>query len=60
MIDKNGVEPIANWKEAKDNLLIEAPIEFNFTTNLTYMQRDRNECMYEIENGDRYLRDCYW
>lgn len=50
MAGKNSIEQIPNWKEEDGELLINAPVEFNFTTNLAYMQRDKNECMYEIEN----------
>lgn len=32
------------------DLIIEVPVEFNFTLILGYLQRDKNECMYEIEN----------
>lgn len=38
------------WTENKKGLIIEVPIEFNFKSNLGYLQRDKNECMYEIEN----------
>ena len=39
-----------NWKEDKDGITIEVPAEFDFRPNLHYLQRDKNEIMFEIEN----------
>ena len=38
------------WKEVQDGILIKTPTEFNFQTNVNYLERDKNECMFEIEN----------
>ena len=40
------------WKELQDGILIETPAEFNFKANLKYLERDKNECMFEIENDE--------
>lgn len=37
-------------EEINADLIIEVPVEFDFSSNLGYLQRDKNECMYEIEN----------
>ncbi|WP_440895583.1 DNA-3-methyladenine glycosylase family protein [Amphibacillus sp. Q70] len=38
-----------NWREKNQHLLIEVPEPFDFKVNLDYLQREPNECMYEIE-----------
>lgn len=43
------------WKENKHCILIKTPELFDFKTNLNYLRRDPNECMYEIEE-DRITR----
>ncbi|WP_052400796.1 DNA-3-methyladenine glycosylase family protein [Oceanobacillus jeddahense] len=39
------------WKAKKHHIFIETPTPFDFKVNLDYLQRNANECMYEIENN---------
>lgn len=39
------------WREVNDEIIITLPKEFNIIANLNYLTREKNECMYEIENG---------
>ncbi|MFD1413648.1 DNA-3-methyladenine glycosylase family protein [Oceanobacillus jeddahense] len=39
------------WKAKKHHIFIETPASFDFKVNLDYLQRNANECMYEIENN---------
>lgn len=34
----------------KEDLIIELPVEFDMNANLGYLQRNKKECMYEIEH----------
>lgn len=36
------------WTEHNQSIDIELPDIFNFKNNLDYLQRDPNECMYEV------------
>ncbi|MEI3605327.1 DNA-3-methyladenine glycosylase [Pseudogracilibacillus sp. SE30717A] len=38
------------WEEKKNHILIKVPEAFDFKVNLDYLQREQNECMYEIED----------
>lgn len=38
------------WRENKYDMLIKTPEPFDFKVNLGYLQRDPNECLYEVEN----------
>ncbi len=38
------------WHEVKNGIVITLPEQFNMTANLGYLSREKNECMYEIEN----------
>ena len=40
---------MGTWKENKQGVLIKTPELFDFKTNLNYLQRNPNECMYEVE-----------
>lgn len=65
MLEKRRFGISTNWKETNEGLIIDVPIEFDFGPNLGYLQRDKNECMYETEDeaitrvivvdGDRML-----
>ncbi|UOQ50677.1 hypothetical protein MUN88_10220 [Gracilibacillus caseinilyticus] len=44
-----------SWEEHNNHIIIKTPEAFNFKVNLDYLQRDHNECMFEIEN-DRITR----
>ncbi|KAB2332118.1 DNA-3-methyladenine glycosylase 2 family protein [Cytobacillus depressus] len=37
--------------EVNDEIMIPLPKEFDMNANLGYLTREKNECMYEIENG---------
>ncbi|MCI1696843.1 DNA-3-methyladenine glycosylase family protein [Aneurinibacillus aneurinilyticus] len=37
--------------EVNDEIIITLPEEFDMNTNLSYLAREKNECMYEIENS---------
>lgn len=39
-----------NWREENQSIWIEMPEAFHFKVNLDYLERNSNECMYEIEN----------
>jgi DNA-3-methyladenine glycosylase II len=39
------------WHEVNDDIIITLPEEFDMNANLGYLTREKNECMYEIENG---------
>ncbi|GAA0339146.1 DNA-3-methyladenine glycosidase II [Oceanobacillus oncorhynchi subsp. oncorhynchi] len=39
------------WSESKNRIFIKTPEPFDFKVNLDYLQRDSNECMYEIEEN---------
>lgn len=38
------------WHEVNDVILITLPRNFDINVNLGYLTREKNECMYEIEN----------
>ncbi|MCY1105985.1 DNA glycosylase [Shouchella clausii] len=38
------------WHEINDEIIIALPEEFDMNSNLGYLKREKNECMYEIEN----------
>ncbi|WP_080873500.1 DNA-3-methyladenine glycosylase family protein [Oceanobacillus timonensis] len=38
------------WEDKKNHIVIKAPEAFDFKVNLGYLQREPNECMYEIED----------
>ncbi|MFP7332189.1 DNA-3-methyladenine glycosylase [Shouchella clausii] len=38
------------WHEINDDMIIALPEEFDMNSNLGYLKREKNECMYEIEN----------
>ena len=38
------------WHEINDVIIITLPEHFDLNTNLGYLTREKNECMYEIEN----------
>ncbi|WP_336634599.1 DNA-3-methyladenine glycosylase [Lysinibacillus fusiformis] len=38
------------WHEVKNGIAITLPEHFNMIANLGYLSREKNECMYEIEN----------
>ncbi len=38
------------WHEVKNGIVITLPEQFNMNANLGYLSREKNECMYEIEN----------
>jgi DNA-3-methyladenine glycosylase II len=37
--------------EFNDDIIIPLPKEFDMNANLGYLTREKNECMYEIEDG---------
>lgn len=38
------------WHEVNDVIVITLPEDFDMNANLGYLTREKNECMYEIEN----------
>lgn len=42
------------WHEVNDTIVIPLPEAFNIDANLRYLSRDKNECMYEVE--DKVIR----
>lgn len=38
------------WQEINGNIIIELPSDFNIKANLGYLERNKNECMFEVEN----------
>jgi DNA-3-methyladenine glycosylase II len=38
------------WHEVNDVIVIKLPEDFDLNANLGYLTREKNECMYEIEN----------
>ncbi|MFJ5714898.1 DNA-3-methyladenine glycosylase family protein [Neobacillus sp. NPDC093127] len=38
------------WQEINGNIIIELPVDFNIKANLGYLERNKNECMFEVEN----------
>jgi len=38
------------WHEINDDIVIALPENFDMNVNLGYLTREKNECMYEIEN----------
>ncbi len=38
------------WHEVNNDIVITLPKHFNMNANLSYLTREKNECMYEIEN----------
>jgi len=38
------------WHEVNNDIVITLPKHFNMNANLDYLTREKNECMYEIEN----------
>lgn len=38
------------WHEVNDDIVITLPENFDMNANLGYLTREKNECMYEIEN----------
>jgi DNA-3-methyladenine glycosylase II len=38
------------WHEVNDVILITLPKNFDMNVNIAYLTREKNECMYEIEN----------
>ncbi|MGM8366186.1 DNA-3-methyladenine glycosylase family protein [Virgibacillus sp. W0181] len=44
-------DKIPSWEEVQDGIVIKTPVEFNFKSNLGYLERDKNECMFEVKNG---------
>ncbi|MFC4801453.1 DNA-3-methyladenine glycosylase family protein [Neobacillus sp. GCM10023253] len=39
------------WHEVNGNIIIKLPEDFNLKANLGYLERNKNECMFEVENG---------
>lgn len=39
------------WYEVNDDIVITLPTIFDMNANLGYLTREKNECMYEIENN---------
>ncbi|MCM3571212.1 DNA-3-methyladenine glycosylase [Neobacillus mesonae] len=39
-----------NRREANEDILIDLPHDFNMKPNLGYLERNKNECMFEVEN----------
>ncbi|WP_249366774.1 DNA-3-methyladenine glycosylase family protein [Neobacillus rhizophilus] len=39
------------WQEVNGNIIIKLPEDFNLRANLGYLERNKNECMFEVENG---------
>lgn len=40
-----------SWNENHEGIFIKVPVEFKFRPNREYLQRDKNEIMYEIKDG---------
>ncbi|MFK9094549.1 DNA-3-methyladenine glycosylase family protein [Bacillus salipaludis] len=38
------------WREIKENIVINLPTDFKIKANLGYLERNNNECMFEVEN----------
>ncbi|MFJ7728767.1 DNA-3-methyladenine glycosylase family protein [Neobacillus sp. NPDC097160] len=38
------------WREIKENIVINLPTDFKINANLGYLERNKNECMFEVEN----------
>lgn len=39
------------WHEVHDVIVMTLPGDFDWNANLGYLSREKNECMYDIENG---------
>jgi hypothetical protein len=37
--------------EGSEDIIIQLPEEFDMEANIAYLQRNKNECMFEIENN---------
>lgn len=44
------VKNTLGWNEVNEEILIQLPGDFDMKANLGYLERSKNECMYEIEN----------
>jgi DNA-3-methyladenine glycosylase II len=44
------VKNTLSWNEVNEEILIPLPVDFDMKANLGYLERSKNECMYEIEN----------
>ncbi|PGV53914.1 DNA-3-methyladenine glycosylase [Bacillus sp. AFS037270] len=40
-----------HWFDGNDKLYIHLPLDFNMAANLGYLGRNKNECMFDIENN---------
>jgi DNA-3-methyladenine glycosylase II len=50
MTKKHNMDHAAHWDESNKRLLIPTPVEFDFIPNLGYLQRNPNECMFDIKD----------
>ena len=41
----------SNWQDNIGNFIIDLPEDFNMAANLGYLERNKNECMFEVDNG---------
>ncbi|WP_223820921.1 DNA-3-methyladenine glycosylase family protein [Bacillus sp. S3] len=39
-----------SWQEVNGDIIIDLPRDFNIKANLGYLERNKNECMFEVEN----------
>ena len=39
------------WHDVDDVMIINLPANFDMNANLGYLTREKNECLYEIENN---------
>jgi DNA-3-methyladenine glycosylase II len=42
--------PNDNWQEVNETIIIDLPVDFNIKSNLGYLERNKNECMFEVED----------
>ncbi len=38
------------WQKLNDDIVMELPVDFNMKVNLGYLERNKKECMFEVEN----------
>ncbi len=46
--EKNSLNSKIRWEEVGDKIFIDAPKEFSFSQNLSYLSRSSNECLFKI------------
>ena len=47
----NGQNIVESWQGINGEIVINLPEDFDIRANLGYLERNKNECMFEVENG---------